>query len=128
MFIPSFGSLWKIKFKEELPYGELLFTLMREKGIHIWDLFPCFLTAAHTTDDVNKIISAFRESVDELIEAGFFPSNKPKTSVPRQELNPLMESPFPGAKLGRDKDGNPGWFISDDKNPGKYLQVKLNGH
>jgi glutamate-1-semialdehyde aminotransferase len=128
LFIPSFGSLWKIKFKEELPYGELLFTLMREKGIHIWDLFPCFLTAAHTTDDVNKIISAFKQSVDELIEAGFFPSNKPKTSVAKQELNPMMESPFPGAKLGRDKDGNPGWFISDAKNPGKYLQVKLNGH
>ncbi len=39
-----------------------------------------------------------------------------------------MESPFPGARLGRDKDGNPGWFISDEKNPGKYLQVKLNGN
>ncbi|MFI5138429.1 MAG: amino acid adenylation domain-containing protein [Sphingobacteriales bacterium] len=128
LFIPSFGSLWKIKFKEELPYGELLFTLMREKGIHIWDLFPCFLTAAHTTADVNKIITAFRESVDELIEAGFFPSNRPKTNIIKEELNPLMESPFPGAKLGRDKDGNPGWFISDAKNPGKYLQVKLNGH
>jgi hypothetical protein len=35
-----------------------------------------------------------------------------------------MESPFPGARLGRDKDGNPGWFIVDSNNPGKYLQVK----
>lgn len=128
LYIPSFGSLWKVKFKEELPYGELLFTLMREKGIHIWDLFPCFLTAAHTKDDVNKIIAAFRESVNELVESGFFPSRKPQLNAAKEEVNSMMESPFPGARLGRDKDGNPGWFISDTKNPGKYLQVKLNGN
>jgi acyl transferase domain-containing protein len=121
LYSPSFGSLWKIKFKDELPYGELLFTLMRNKGIHIWDLFPCFLSASHTKEDVDKIIAAFRESVDELIESGFFPSNKP---VAKEEFNPFMEAPFPGARLGRDKEGNPGWFVSDTNNPGKYLQVK----
>lgn len=121
LYSPSFGSLWKIKFKDELPYGELLFTLMRNKGIHIWDLFPCFLTASHTKADVDAIIAAFRESVDELIESGFFPSKKVEA---KEEFNPFMESPFPGARLGRDKDGNPGWFISDANNPGKYLQVK----
>jgi amino acid adenylation domain-containing protein len=127
LYAPSFGSLWKIKFKEELPYGELLFTLMRDKGIHIWDLFPCFLTEAHTKEDVDKIIAKFRESVDELIESGFFPSKR-ALQVVKEESNSLMESPFPGARLGRDKDGNPGWFISDNNNPGKYLQVKLNGN
>ncbi|WP_295797382.1 polyketide synthase [Mucilaginibacter sp.] len=121
LYSPSFGSLWKIKFKDELPYGELLFTLMRNKGIHIWDLFPCFLTASHTRAEVDKIIEAFRESVDEMIESGFFPSKKAET---KEEFNPFMESPFPGARLGRDKDGNPGWFIVDSNNPGKYLQVK----
>ncbi len=126
-YIPSFGSLWKIKFKEELAYGELLFTLMREKGIHIWDLFPCFLTESHTKQDVDTIIAKFKESVYELIESGFLPTNKKPEPV-KEEANPLMVAPFPGARLGRDKDGNPGWFISDTNNPGKYLQVKLNGH
>jgi len=126
LYIPSFGSLWKIKFKDELPYGELLFTLMREKGIHIWDLFPCFLTAAHTKDDVNKIIDKFRESVNELIESGFLPSNRAVASAGKEEAKQVTEPPFPGARLGRDKDGNPGWFISDVNNPGKYLQVILN--
>jgi len=126
LYIPSFGSLWKIKFKDELPYGELLFTLMREKGIHIWDLFPCFLTAAHTKDDVNKIIDKFRESVNELIESGFLPSDKVSASPVKEQAKQAMEAPFPGARLGRDKDGNPGWFISDVNNPGKYLQVIVN--
>src|SRR6202000_1396401 len=74
LFVPQFGSLWKIKFKEELPYGELLFTLMRDKGVHILDGFPCFLTEAHTPQDVDAIITAFDTSVDELVAAGFFPS------------------------------------------------------
>jgi hypothetical protein len=56
-----------------------------------------------------------------LIESGFFPSNRVKA---KEEFNPFMESPIPGARLGRDKDGNPGWFISDANNPGKYLQVQ----
>ena len=53
---PNSVRLWKIKFIEEIPYGELLFTLMREKGIHIWDGFPCFLTEAHTAADVKTLL------------------------------------------------------------------------
>ncbi len=52
LYIAQFGSLWKIKFSKEIPYGELLFSLMREKGIHIWEGFPCFLTTAHDAADV----------------------------------------------------------------------------
>ena len=126
LFAPSFGSLWKIKFKEELPYGELLFTLMREKGIHIWDLFPCFLTDAHTKEEVDKIITAFRESVDELIESGFFPSKRGILNGTKTDVNAQSQPPVPGARLGRDRDGNPAWFISDVNNPGKYLQVLVN--
>ena len=36
------------------------------------------------------------------------------------------EPPVAGARLGRDKDGNPGWFIADPDRPGKYLQVGVN--
>ncbi|MBB6127527.1 polyketide synthase [Mucilaginibacter lappiensis] len=127
LYIPYFGSLWKIKFKYELAYGELLFTLMRLKGIHIWDLFPCFLTAAHTNEEIDQIINKFGESVVELIEAGFMPSEKPQQiSITQNGLS--TNPPVPGAKLGRDKDGNPGWFIRDEENPGKYLQVKISNN
>lgn len=129
LHIPSFGSLWKIKFDYELAYGELLFTLMRLKGIHIWDLFPCFITAAHTDEDIDQIISKFNESIFELIEAGFMPTNKPEPVKAEPAKNGLpAEPPVPGAKLGRDKDGNPGWFVTDTNNPGKYLQVKISNN
>jgi amino acid adenylation domain-containing protein len=89
IYIAQFGSLWKIKFKEEIPYGELLFTLMREKGIHIWDGFPCFLTEAHDTTDIKTIIEKFEESVKELIDSGFFISSKAFHFVPA--IEPQME-------------------------------------
>ncbi|MBS1974594.1 MAG: aminotransferase class III-fold pyridoxal phosphate-dependent enzyme, partial [Bacteroidetes bacterium] len=123
LFVAQFGSLWKMKFKEDIPYSELLFVLMREKGIHILDGFPCFMTEAHSASEIDAIIAAFEESVNEMTEAGFFPFAKPNANIANQTL-PFNEAPIPGARLGKDKEGNPAWFISDPGRPGKYVQIK----
>jgi hypothetical protein len=34
-----------------------------------------------------------------------------------------LHPPLPGARLGRDHTGNPGWFLTDPARPGKFLQV-----
>jgi amino acid adenylation domain-containing protein len=133
--VVGYGSLWRLKFLEDIPYSELLFTLMRLKGIHILDGFPCFMTDAHTEGDIDTIISKFNESIAEMIEAGFFNA---QTAAPVISLATSATSaapaiinanqpPVEGAKLGRDKDGNPAWFIKDENDPGRYLQFKLNG-
>ena len=31
--------------------------------------------------------------------------------------------PVEGARLGRDEDGNPGWYVTDPERAGKYLRV-----
>ncbi len=121
LFIAQFGSLWKIKFKEEMPYAELLFTLMREKGIHIWDGFPCFLTEAHSAEDINRIVKKFEESAEEMIAAEFLPSRGKEENNSQHRIQ--EEPPVPGARLGRDLQGNPAWFINDPGRPGKYMQV-----
>ncbi|WP_277226822.1 polyketide synthase [Hymenobacter sp. YC55] len=127
-FVAHFGSLWKIKFREDIPYSELLFTLMREKGIHIWDGFPCFMTEAHTTEDINQIITACLDSIDEMVKAGFFPSSLYSAKTPPKQQNLISPNipPVPGAKLGRDSKGNPAWYISNPELPGKYLKIDLN--
>lgn len=32
--------------------------------------------------------------------------------------------PLPGARLGRDKDGTPGWFVEDPDHAGRYIRVE----
>ncbi|PTQ96708.1 amino acid adenylation domain-containing protein [Mucilaginibacter yixingensis] len=123
LYIANFGSLWKIKFKYELAYGELLFTLMRYRNIHIWDIFPCFLTEAHTDAEIDAIINAFNESVEELMVAGFLPSETPEPEA-SDKLDPFNSPPEPGARLGRDEDGHPAWFVPNPDVPGKYLQIE----
>jgi acyl transferase domain-containing protein/glutamate-1-semialdehyde aminotransferase len=130
--VVGYASLWRLKFLEEIPYSELLFTLMRLRGIHVLDGFPCFMTDAHTEEDVDTMIAAFNDSIADMIAAGFF---KAENAVPFVSLvtpaAPAItnadQPPVEGAKLGRDRDGNPAWFVPDENNPGKYLQINLNG-
>ncbi|MFT3904332.1 MAG: amino acid adenylation domain-containing protein [Niabella sp.] len=128
LYVASFSSLWKVKQKEEYPYQELLFTLMRLKGIHIWDGFPCFLTAAHTAEDMNSIVSIFEESIVELCDVGFIPQAESSTASSNGAGIKIIDNstpPVAGARLGKDKSGNPAWFVPDGDNPGKYLQISL---
>ncbi len=127
--VVGYSSLWRLKFLEDIPYSELLFTLMRWRGIHILDGFPCFMTDAHTEQDIDTMIAAFNAGIADMIAAGFF---KAQTGTPVASLAvPLIVNannpPVEGAKLGRDNDGNPAWFVKDEDNPGKYLQINLNG-
>lgn len=121
LYIAHYGSLWRIKFIEEYPYTELFFTLMRLKGIHVIEGFACFLTTAHSNADIQKIISCFEESLMELKEFGFIPNYT--HPAPEIDVNDINLPPVPHARLGKDKEGNPAWFVKDESNPGKYLQV-----
>lgn len=120
MFIAQFGSLWRIRFLDEYPYMELFFVLMRLKGIHMLEGFPCFLTTSHSDADIQKIITCFEESLIELKSLGLIPDYEHPAVDQNKDLN---VPPVANAKLGKDKEGNPAWFINDEKNPGKYLLV-----
>ncbi len=120
IFIAQFGSLWRMRFLEEYPYMELFFALMRYKGIHIIEGFPCFLTASHSDADIQQIIKCFEESLTELKAVGLIPEYEHAAPDVYKQLN---VPPVLHARLGKDKDGNPAWFVKDEQNPGKYLQV-----
>jgi glutamate-1-semialdehyde aminotransferase len=129
--VVGYSSLWRLKFLEDIPYSELLFTLMRWRGIHILDGFPCFMTDAHTNEDIDTMIAAFNASIADMIEAGFFKAQHAAAVVSlatpaAPAITNASAPPVEGARLGRDKDGNPAWFVQDENNPGKYLQIDLN--
>ncbi|MBN3889027.1 MAG: aminotransferase class III-fold pyridoxal phosphate-dependent enzyme [Nostoc sp. JL31] len=120
----NFGSLFMVKSLSEFPYGDLLFYLLRDKGVHTWDHRPCFLTTAHSEADLAVVMAAFKESIAEMQSAGFL--SAPPIEVTNREVtnNSLRNRPpQPDAKLGRDPQGNPAWYIPDTERPGKYLQV-----
>ncbi|MEH2260074.1 aminotransferase class III-fold pyridoxal phosphate-dependent enzyme [Nostoc sp.] len=120
----NFGSLFMVKSAPEFTYGDLLFYLLRDKGVHTWDHRPCFLTTAHSEADLAFVMAAFKESIAEMQSAGFF-SALPIEVTNREITNNSLRNrpPQPDARLGRDPQGNPAWYIPDTERPGKYLQV-----
>ena len=117
--IPHCGSLFKIKIPQGIAYEEIIYVLLREKGIHIWDARPCFITTAHTEEDIRFFINAFKQSVDEMLHMGFLPSSK-KTESETTFAFDMNTPPVEGARLGKTPGGDPAWFIEDPDIPGKY--------
>ncbi len=131
----NFGSAFKTKYDESVNYTELFFMLMRYHGVHVLD-FPHFITTAHTTEDIEFIISAVEKSCKELRESGFMPERTYPIPVVNSVLSghmrklserviSAMEPPVPGARMGRTPKGEPAWFVPDPKRQGKYLMVEL---
>lgn len=118
--IRYFSSLWRVTWLEDHPLQDLLFAMMRSRGVHILDNFPCFMTTAHTQQDIALIKSAFKESVAEMQEAEFLPR------LARNDAEVLDSSkpPVPGARLGRDANGKAAWFVPNPQQPGKYMLVR----
>lgn len=80
--LPNRGSLMYARVGEDQPFGNLLFYHLRERGVFLLEGFPSYLTASHTEEDLDYVIDAFRDSAQELQEAGFFPDSKTISSTP----------------------------------------------
>lgn len=111
--IPHFASWMCFQFPHDVPYSSLFWAYMRTKGIHMWEGRPSFLTTAHTDADIELVLQAFKESIVEMQRGGFLPGEPPAETV----------APPAGARLGKDRDGKPAWFVPDPARPGKYLQI-----
>lgn len=109
--VTHFGSWFCINFPHDLPLASLFFAFMRAKGMHIWEGRPGFLTLAHTDADLERAVTAFKQSLAEMQEADFLPGGE-------------EQPPVPGARKGRDASGRKAWFLPDPERAGKYLQVR----
>lgn len=70
--VETFGSFFYFGFPVSERFASLFYFYMRDKGIHIREGFPCFMTTSHTEADIEAIVNAFRESAIEMRQAGFF--------------------------------------------------------
>ena len=122
LYLAHFGSLFKIQFHQELAYSEVFFAGLRRRGIHIWDHRPCLLTLAHEKKHIDQLVAAVGQTIIECQRFRFMPGEGFKNAP--QEFN-ADQPPQVGARVGKDRQGNPGWFISDPANPGQFIQVGL---
>ena len=106
--VRHFASLWRVSWLEDHPLQDLLFAMMRSRGVHILDNFPCFLTSAHSAEDIAFIQRAFKESVAEMQESGFLP----RRAIPVTGFD-IHKPAEEGSVLARDIDGQPFWYVPD---------------
>ena len=53
------------------------------------------------------------------LASGFLPGNVDEQVAAADSSQP----PVPNARLGRDRDGSPAWFVPDPQAPGQYLKL-----
>jgi glutamate-1-semialdehyde aminotransferase len=128
LHLVRYASLWKPKYDIEQRNGDLLFFYLRERGIHIWEGRPCFVSLAHSEADCQQIIDAFRYAIAQMQQGELFDDPRDRVVEPATVTASaplaIQPSPIAGARIGRDAAGNPGWFIVDPDRPGQYLQVE----
>ncbi len=72
--VDTFGSIAALTFPAELTHAGLLYYYLRERGMHVQEGFPLFLTTAHSDEDIARIVEAFKESILEMQAADFLPA------------------------------------------------------
>ncbi|MBI3417727.1 MAG: amino acid adenylation domain-containing protein, partial [Verrucomicrobia bacterium] len=82
--IEQFSSLFWVRFDSKIKHSSLLFFLLRDRGVHIFEGRLFFLSTAHTEADVEFLIRAFKESILEMQVAGFLPETP--TDIVQREI------------------------------------------
>ncbi|MCL2936119.1 MAG: aminotransferase class III-fold pyridoxal phosphate-dependent enzyme [Trichodesmium sp. MAG_R02] len=94
--IVYFGSLFRFASNGNI---DLLYYHLLEKGVYIWEGRNCFLSTAHSDEDIDFLIGAIKESVMELRQGGFFPFLKPSQPVISQSSLQLLNPKVINARL-----------------------------
>ena len=115
----EFASFFYLAVPGNAHWGHLLFTMMTLEGIHIQQYRPNFLTTEHSSADIDKILAAFKKSLAQLVMHGLIEGNSLAANKFLQD-KPAIPA---GARLGKNAQGEPAYFVEDPKNKGKYLEV-----
>jgi natural product biosynthesis luciferase-like monooxygenase protein/amino acid adenylation domain-containing protein len=74
--VTHFSSIFRFEFSGNL---ELFFYHMLEKGVYIWEWRNCFLSTAHTDQDLARVFQAVKETIADLRAEGFLPARDGST-------------------------------------------------
>ncbi len=62
-----------IRVSEENELATLFFYHLRDRGIHVLEGFPSYMTAAHSDEDIGEVVAAMKDSVLEMQDDGVLP-------------------------------------------------------
>lgn len=102
--VSYFASMFRFEFSGNL---EMLFYHLLDKGVYIWEWRNCFLSTAHSDEDLERVIRAVKESVAELRGAGLLALRENTSGLKSQSaLTPRVENGKPccEVKLGPAND------------------------
>lgn len=120
--LPHFSSVMYLRDKDESDLSELLWPHLLYHGVHVQRGFPSYLTLAHEERDLELVVDAFRKSLEAMASCGFYRGTTRRQSGVRVRRVPNAP-PVTGARLGRDVDGRPAWFIAHPSQPNRYIQL-----
>ena len=76
----AFSSLWRVNVDADQPCASLYYYALRERGLHLYEQFNCFLSEAHGDAEVDEIVTRIESAVDELMQAGVLTPRASKTA------------------------------------------------
>ena len=121
-----FSSLFRVEIEAPEPIPSLYYYRLLYHGLHVWLGRNLFLSVAHTDEHVNSIYETFIKVADEMITSGFLTGQISQQASGNKKVAHAQTSntpPVPGAKLGKDPQGNPAWYIPDPEKPGAFKKV-----
>ncbi len=99
MRLANFGSLFYFKFAPELKWASLFYYELRARGVHLWEGRPCFLSTAHTDEDIDRAVGLFGDAICAMQAGGLFPEppsdapSGPGGAQPAAQPNPTPALP-----------------------------------
>ncbi|HVW86990.1 MAG TPA: amino acid adenylation domain-containing protein, partial [Bryobacteraceae bacterium] len=97
--VAQFSSLIQIGFPADRKFAALLHYMLRDRGIHIYENRAFVMTTAHTDDNLARLVSAFRESLLEMLSGGFLTGHAPAAKIAAASIPAAApasaDDPFP---------------------------------
>ena len=131
-----FASSWRLSWDERQRHVSLFYYLARFHGLHLYEQFGHFVTEAIGAAEADLIFEVFTRSLDELMAQGFITALDgtvavlpPPAGVAKGSAGSVAKTfdasrpPVPGARLGKDPDGMPAWYVANPEAPGKFIKV-----
>jgi glutamate-1-semialdehyde aminotransferase/acyl carrier protein len=72
----QFGSGFSFSFAPECPYTDLFFHHLINHGLYVCDTRKCYLSTAHTDQDVERIVTIIQRCAEEMNRGGFLAASR----------------------------------------------------